>query len=394
MKIGVCVGVLMGVCGLAMGQGPVDSCGSAQPTPDGSYAFNLDLATPDGSASCAPTSGAQDMWVRYVAAGTGLATFSLCGSSFDTVMSVFSECGGAQLACNDDAADGSCGTQSKVIMAVTAGTPYLIRIAGYAGDTGPGVIAISGPPAPAPDTFIEGTTTPGDAGGLPGDAALASGSGALNNIYGSMASSSDVDLYRIWICQPGQFSATTTNAQTDMDTRLWLLRTDGHGITFNDDNPAATDLTSRLSSTFTASLPPGEYLLAIALFSVSPVDAQGALLWLDAPATVERAPDGPGSANALASWIDDGFEFGSYRIQLSGACWIGQDLCPADMDDGSGTGTPDGAVTIDDLLYVLGMYDGGDVRADLDDGSGTGTRDQAVTIDDLLFFLAHYEGGC
>ena len=38
MKIGVCVGVLMGVCGLAMGQGPVDSCGSAQPTPDGSYA--------------------------------------------------------------------------------------------------------------------------------------------------------------------------------------------------------------------------------------------------------------------------------------------------------------------------------------------------------------------
>ena len=32
--------------------------------------------------------------------------------------------------------------------------------------------------------------------------------------------------------------------------------------------------------------------------------------------------------------------------------------------------------------------------ADLDDGSGTGLPDGAVTIDDLLFFLAHYEGGC
>lgn len=32
--------------------------------------------------------------------------------------------------------------------------------------------------------------------------------------------------------------------------------------------------------------------------------------------------------------------------------------------------------------------------ADLDDGSGTGTRDGAVTIEDLLFFLSHYEHGC
>ncbi len=32
--------------------------------------------------------------------------------------------------------------------------------------------------------------------------------------------------------------------------------------------------------------------------------------------------------------------------------------------------------------------------ADLDDGSGSGVRDGAVTIDDLLYFVAHYEGGC
>ncbi len=33
--------------------------------------------------------------------------------------------------------------------------------------------------------------------------------------------------------------------------------------------------------------------------------------------------------------------------------------CPADLDDGSGTGIPDGGITIDDLLYFLGHYEGG-----------------------------------
>ncbi len=68
--------------------------------------------------------------------------------------------------------------------------------------------------------------------------------------------------------------------------------------------------------------------------------------------------------------------------------------CPGDLDDGNGAGTPDDAVTIDDLLYFLARYEAGTQAADLDDGSGAGTHDGAVTIDDLLYFLGHYEGGC
>ena len=66
----------------------------------------------------------------------------------------------------------------------------------------------------------------------------------------------------------------------------------------------------------------------------------------------------------------------------------------ADLDDGSATGTPDGGVDINDLLYFLAMYEAGDVAADLDDGSGVGIPDGGVDINDLLFFLAHYEAGC
>ncbi len=68
--------------------------------------------------------------------------------------------------------------------------------------------------------------------------------------------------------------------------------------------------------------------------------------------------------------------------------------CVADFDDGSGTGTPDGGVTIDDLIYYLGLFEAGDVDADVDDGSGTGTHDGGVTIDDLIYYLTRFEAGC
>jgi len=72
----------------------------------------------------------------------------------------------------------------------------------------------------------------------------------------------------------------------------------------------------------------------------------------------------------------------------------GSPACRADMDDGTGTGTPDGGVTIDDLLYYLNMFSLGTIQADIDDGSGTGTPDSGVTIEDLLFYLIHFAAGC
>lgn len=68
--------------------------------------------------------------------------------------------------------------------------------------------------------------------------------------------------------------------------------------------------------------------------------------------------------------------------------------CPADLDDTSGTGTPDGAVTIEDLLFFLTLLESGSPAADLDNGSGTGTPDQGVDVSDLLYFIDHFSAGC
>lgn len=98
-----------------------------------------------------------------------------------------------------------------------------------------------------------------------------------------------------------------------------------------------------------------------------------------------------------------GFETISFRVTTSNGTsntayitlvYSGLPPCLADFDDGNATGVPDGGVTIDDLLYYLGMFDSGDARADVDDGNFSGIPDGGVTIDDLLFYLERFDAGC
>lgn len=68
--------------------------------------------------------------------------------------------------------------------------------------------------------------------------------------------------------------------------------------------------------------------------------------------------------------------------------------CFADLDDGSASGTPDGGVDINDLIYFLGAFENGTLGVDLDDGTQTGAPDGGVDINDLIYFLVRFEAGC
>jgi hypothetical protein len=123
-----------------------DDCANATPVSDGVTPFSTIGATGVDITSCT-LNDANDIWYAYTATCTGDAVINTCGSLFDTALAIFDACGGTELGCNDD----FCGLQSQLIISVTEGTTYLIRVAGYNGATGIGELTIScGDPVECP----------------------------------------------------------------------------------------------------------------------------------------------------------------------------------------------------------------------------------------------------
>src|SRR5262245_51952787 len=86
----------------AFAQPANDNCANRQNVGLGATAFDSTLATSDGTLpSC--TFDGNELYFQFQPAVSGTYTIDVCGSSFDTTLSVYDGCGGAELACNDDA---------------------------------------------------------------------------------------------------------------------------------------------------------------------------------------------------------------------------------------------------------------------------------------------------
>jgi subtilisin-like proprotein convertase family protein len=257
--------------------------------------------------------------------------------------------------------------------------PFTITDAQAHSDNGSGNLSVNG----ADET-----------GELPGTAASITSATSVAGVLD--CTGADTDMWKIEICDEANFSASTIGGAT-FDTQLFLFDANGVGVTFRDDTIVGTTPQSTITSANV--LANGTYYVAVSGYNRDPQDATNQLHWLNTPFDTERAPDGAGAANPVASWTGTSTaNAGAYTISFTGVCvpsagcWGAP--CVADFDDGSSTGTPDGGVTIDDLIYYLGLFEAGDVCADVDDGSGTNTLDGGVTIDDLIYYLGRFEAGC
>ena len=168
-----------------------DACSGAIALADGvSASGSTQWATNDGTASCGSSSTSPDVWFTYSTSGSGSVVIDTCGSSFDTVVSVYTGSCDAltQIACNDDnGSAGPCpgGLTSYVAFTSTGGTTYRIRVAGYASATGSYVVRAAGG-----QTDL---TPPSVPGGL---VALA-GNGSVSLDW-NPSSESDVAGYRVY----------------------------------------------------------------------------------------------------------------------------------------------------------------------------------------------------
>jgi hypothetical protein len=88
-----------------------------------------------GEPNHAGNPGGHSVWYRWTAPSGGTATIDTIGSSFDTVLAVYTGAAVSALAVvaqNDDAS----GVQSRVTFTAVGGTSYSIAVDGYGGATG------------------------------------------------------------------------------------------------------------------------------------------------------------------------------------------------------------------------------------------------------------------
>jgi hypothetical protein len=107
--------------------------------PYGGTYFGTTLgATASIQQPCGGVGQYPDVWYRITAPFDGALEIDTCGSSYDTVLGLYT--GGLSfIACNDDSAGGPCnGTRQSYIRlaSATGGSSYLIRVGGFNGGTG------------------------------------------------------------------------------------------------------------------------------------------------------------------------------------------------------------------------------------------------------------------
>ncbi|MCH7993122.1 MAG: DnaJ domain-containing protein [Planctomycetes bacterium] len=145
-----------------------DFCSDSQPIEEGFVSFDTTGATTDGPPvplrSVIPTSECgfplgdgqinSDIWFDFVATCSGLLTINLCESQFDAKIAIYEsgDCAelGVPIACNDDACGDDSGRQSALVVRLDDEADLKIRVGGYDGATGPGVIDLSFLIAPPP----------------------------------------------------------------------------------------------------------------------------------------------------------------------------------------------------------------------------------------------------
>lgn len=307
---------------------------------------------PNNFSGCA-TAIKSDLWYQFTPSTTQNYRIETCGANYDTIVSLFDSCNGGELACNNDysvgPSTGCTSARSRIgSIMLTAGTPYLIRIAApssaFLSTTSTANLSINPAPAPAPnDNCATATVAIVGANSLDTTESTNDGSSScvtpLSRDVWFQYSPPGPGKLRLATC-PGTTWNTVLSVHENFCYGTEIACNDNANVTGCSTQSIISNLRLQSGST---------YYIRV-------------------------------GGNTTTA-----FGVGTLTLGFT---------CVADVDDGTNTGTPDGGVTIDDLLYYLAIFEAGVIAADVDDGSGTGTPDNGVTIDDLLYYLARFEAGC
>jgi len=235
-----------------------DLCGNATAVSNGTFAGVTDYATGGQTLPCAPADG-HDIWYAYTVPTAPLpidrARASLCGSTFDTTVSVYDVCDGSLVACNNDSGACANATRSDVVWEVTPGSLWLVRVAGVGNERGAVSITFSSGFGP-PNDICEIATEVGD-GVFTGSTLLATGSDSS-----SCGSQDTADVWFLYSAPvTGQSNANLCASSFDTTVSLYDACF-GNELDCNNDSGACTNNT-RSNLTFNVQQG-GSYLIRVA----------------------------------------------------------------------------------------------------------------------------------
>jgi hypothetical protein len=340
-----------------------NACANAIAMGDGiTYTGDTTNASDDGSASCGAATNSADVWYKYTPAVSGTWNVNTCGTTpFDTVISVFTTCGGAEVACNDDNANGgnnACGggLASGLNVAMTAGTTYLIRVAGYNNTVGAFQVRVVGGGGCETPANNDCANRPGFAASTPFNTCGATTDGVAFT-WNSVSTQIHNDIWLNYAANAGNGTVTLTTCGATFNSRMAVYATGTCGGVSQATFVTAGDSECGDDASVTFSVVNGNsYTVRI----------------------------GGAAAGNTGS--------GTLSVTFTPA-----PSCVADFDNDSDYGngrTPDGGVDINDLLSYLGAFEDGHVSADVANGSGQNIPDGGVDVNDLIYFLIRFEQGC
>lgn len=249
-----------------------DDCGGAEAIGADPVAFDTRVATdsaPGLPAVCDEGYGIsmrQDLWYRWTAPCTGVATVSTCSSaSFDTRLAAYDGCAGTLVGCNDDFT--GCGSlTSRMQFAVTGGTEYVLRVGAHTG-SGIGTLTVSCGDAGAPPPSNDACTgaTPVTAGTSPIDNSLSTSNPPSLPGGGCSGTGFYNDVWYAYVPVRGGLTDISLCGGPRYDTRLEVWDgcpgLDGQVIACNDD---ACEGQSRVQALLACG---GTYLIRIGAFA-------------------------------------------------------------------------------------------------------------------------------
>lgn len=213
-----------------------DSCPNATTVTDGTSTGTTLGATNDAAGSCGQSAASPDVWFRYTAAANCPVQVNTCGSAYDTVLSVFSDCptaGGTEIACNDDTG-GACALGSTITFNATINRTYLFRVSGFNNAAGNFTLTIARQcPPTGPDVCVnaldipEGTIAYSTLDATPDGTAPCGNSNTSPDVWFRFTPSQDADLI---------INTCNSSFDTVLSVHSACPGTDTNTIACNDDS--------------------------------------------------------------------------------------------------------------------------------------------------------------